>query len=257
VAERQSYPDGTPCYVDIGAPDLEAACRFYAALFGWDIIDLGPDAGGYRQAQVRGKAVVGLGPAQNPGPPYWTTYISTSDVDATSGKVTRSGGTVVVEPLDVLDAGRMAVYQDPEGAFFSAWEAKNSIGAELVNEPGALSWNELNTRDLEKAKAFYASVFGWGAATSTAPGGDYTEWKLGDRSVGGCLVMGEGFPAEVPPHWLAYFAVADIGGATAKAKELGAAVMMEGMDTPAGKMSVVADPQGAVFAMIQLVDADS
>jgi predicted enzyme related to lactoylglutathione lyase len=257
VAERESYPDGTPCYVDLGAPDVDAAGQFYSALLGWDIRVLGPEAGGYCQAVLRGKVVAGLGPAQNPGPPYWTTYVATSDIGATSAKVREAGGSVVVEPFDVLDAGRMAVYQDAEGAFFSAWQAKSSIGAELVNEPGALSWNELNTRDLDKAKAFYGSVFGWGANTNTAPGGDYTEWKLGDRSIGGCLVMGEGFPAEIPPNWVTYFAVDDIDDATAKAKEFGGSSMMEGMETPAGKMSVVADPQGAVFAMIELVSPDS
>jgi predicted enzyme related to lactoylglutathione lyase len=149
------------------------------------------------------------------------------------------------------------VCQDAEGAFFSIWQPKSSIGAELVNEPGALSWNELNTRDLEGAKAFYGSVFGWGAATTTNPGSDYTEWKLGDRSIGGCLVMGDNFPAEIPPNWLVYFGVDDIAASTAKVKELGGAVMMEGMDTPAGRMSVVSDPQGAVFAIIQLVNPDS
>ena len=250
MAKRTSHPAGTPSYVDIGSPDPDATAAFYSALFGWKVNDLGPDAGGYKMAQIDGDDVAGIGPQQAPGPPYWTTYVSVDNVDDTSKKVEAAGGTVLVPAMDVMEAGRMAVYMDPNGAAFSAWQAGESIGAYRVNEHGSFCWAELNTRNLDTAKKFYTEVFGW----DWGGGADYAEFKVGDRTVGGAMPMTpDRFPAEVPEHWLVYFAVDDIDAAAAKVKELGGTTMMEPTEAgDAGKFVVAMDPQGAVFATIQM-----
>lgn len=254
MPEKTSYEPGTPCWVDIGT-DLEPAKAFYTALFGWSTADAGPVelTGGYGFfTTAAGKNLAGYGPQQNPGPPFWASYISVTDADETAAKVEAAGGTVVMAPMDVMDAGRMAVFQDTEGAFFSAWRPGNHIGSQVVTEPNAYTWNELNTRDPEAAKAFYAAVFGWGERTSTGDAMTYTEWQLGGESIGGMMEMPPMVPAEVPPYWLVYFAVEDTDAAVAKALELGGQAMVAGMDTPAGRIGVLSDPQGAVFAVITL-----
>lgn len=250
MAQRTSHPAGTPSYVDLGTPDLDASASFYSALFGWRIDDLGPDAGGYRMVILNDDVVAGMGPAQNPGPPYWTTYITVDNVDDTTKKVEAAGGVVLAPAMDVMTAGRMAVYADPNGAAFAVWEPRDSIGAYRVNESGALCWTELNSRNLDSAKAFYTEVFGWGWGP-TSP--DYAEFMVGDRVVGGLMPMPEQVPAEVPEHWMNYFAVADIDASTAKVKELGGTTMMEPFPAgDVGSMVVAMDPQGAVFSLIQL-----
>src|SRR5688572_8759415 len=138
MPKRTAYPPGTPSYVDIGTPDPEAASKFYSALFGWTVNDLGEEAGGYRMAQIAGDDVAGIGPAQNPGPPYWTTYFTVEDADITAKKVEAAGGSVLAAPFDVFDGGRMAVFMDPNGAAFNVWQPKGSIGAYRVNEHGTL-----------------------------------------------------------------------------------------------------------------------
>jgi uncharacterized protein len=250
MAKRTSYLSGTPSYVDIGTPDPAAAGAFYRALFGWTINDLGPDAGGYTMAQIDGDDVAGIGPAQNPGPPYWTTYFTVADADATAKTVEAAGGSVLAPPFDVFDGGRMAVFMDPNGAAFNVWQPKASIGAYRVNEHGTLCWNELNTRNLEKAKTFYSEVFGW-----TYHGDDnYTGFEVDGNGVGGFMPMTpDRFPPEVPEHWLVYFATDDVNKTAAKITELGGTTMMEPFAVPdVGTMTVAADPQGATFAVIQL-----
>jgi predicted enzyme related to lactoylglutathione lyase len=230
-------------------PDIGKAAAFYSGLFGWETEDMGEEAGHYTMCKLRDRAVAAIGPAMNPGPPAWTTYITVASVDETAAKITDAGGTVVAPPMDVMEAGRMAVAQDPTGAFFSIWEPGQSIGAEIVNEPGTLCWNELNTRDVDAALAFYEQVFGLKAERSDA----YNELHLGDRVVGACMQMPPMIPAEVPAHWLVYFAVENIEDATAKAKSLGAMAMVEAMEAgDVGRFSVLGDPMGAVFAVIQL-----
>ncbi|HUR78047.1 MAG TPA: VOC family protein [Acidimicrobiales bacterium] len=250
MAKRTSYPPGTPSYVDIGSPDPDATAAFYSALFGWTINDLGPDAGGYRMAQIDGDDVAGIGPAQNPGPPYWTTYITVEDADVTAKKVETTGGTVLAPPFDVLQAGRMGVFADPNGAVFSVWQRNESIGSYRVNEHGALCWNELNTRNLESAKKFYGDVFDW-----TFHGDEnYTGFEVDGAGVGGFAPMApDRFPPDVPEHWLVYFAVDDVTATHAKIAELGGTTMMEPFAVPeVGTMTVAQDPQGATFAVIQL-----
>jgi len=250
--EMTSYQPGTPSWVDIGVPDMDAAVAFYGALFGWEFTEGAEETGGYRQALLNGKSVAGFGPKMDPGPPFWATYIATDDADAVAAKVTDAGGQVVVPPMDVMDFGRMAVFTDDTGAFFSVWQAGSHPGAELVNEPNTLTWNELNTRNAEEAKAFYGAVFGWTSETSESPMMTYTEWFRDGDVIGGMMHMGPQFPAEVPNNWLVYFAVEDTDAAVAKVTELGGSVMMQPMTIEAGRFAVVGDAAGAPFAVITL-----
>ena len=257
MSERTSYTPGTPCWIDLITPNQDAAGEFYGALFGWNLQEdeNAEQTGGYRVAVLGDKAIGGVMKLMEEGqPPAWSTYIAVDDVDATVAKAREAGGSVVAEPMDVLDYGRMAFLADPTGAVFGLWKAGRNVGAGLVNEPGALSWNELNTRDVDGAKAFYGAVFGWGFEDNDmGPMGTYVSIKLGGSSVGGILDMNErGVPAEIPAHWLVYFAVEDTDAAIARAQELGGKVMVEPIDTPAGRLSILTDPFGAAFAVIAL-----
>jgi len=260
MPEVSEHAAGTPSWVDLASPDPDASVRFYGGLFGWDAVETGPveETGGYRMLQLGGRNVAGLGPTQGEGQPaMWTTYVGTDDGDAVAAKVREAGGQVVMEPFDVLGLGRMAVFVDPGGAYFSVWQPQTHHGAELVNEPGALSWNELATRDVDAAKAFYAAVFGWDADTNAYGETSYSEWKLGGRSIGGMIAMNEQWPADVPPHWMVYFAVEDADAAVARAGELGGQVAVPPTDTPAGRFAVLNDPHGAVFSVIALATGAS
>ncbi len=243
-----TYEPGVPMWVDLGSPDVAASQRFYGQLFGWQAQDLGPDAGGYTMFLLDGKMAAAVGPLMSPQqPPAWSTYVCTSDATATARAVEQAGGTVVMEPFDVMDQGRMGVFTDSGGAYFSVWQPGKHTGAEVVNVPGAFSWNELATRDIDGAKRFYGAVFGWGAETH----GDYTEWKLGGRSIGGAMPMGDRYPPNVPPHWLVYFTVANTDEIVQRAQQLGARVMAPPQDIPQGRFAVLVDPQGATFGVIQ------
>jgi len=255
MSERTSYAPGTPCWVDLGTPDIEAAAAFYGGLFGWSIEE-GENAeqtGGYRQAMLRGKPVAGVMPLMQEGqPPAWSTYVSVEDADATAAKVREAGGQVLAEPMDVLDLGRMAVFMDTTGAVFGVWQPGSFVGAEVVNEANALVWNELNTRDPEAAKVFYGAVFGWGFEEQAFEGGPYVSLKVGEDTVGGMLDMRGRVPDEVPPHWLAYFAVEDADATVAKAKAGGGDVPFGPEDMPeVGRIAVLTDPWGAAFALIK------
>jgi uncharacterized protein len=257
MSERTSYQSGTPSWVDHGSPDLDASVEFYSALFGWDVPESenAEQTGGYRQAMKAGKPVGGMMPLMQEGqPPAWTTYISVADADATAAKVSAAGGTVVAEPMDVMELGRMAIFADPGGAVFGVWQPGTFSGAGLVNEPGALSWNELNTRDPEAAKAFYGAVFGWDFEDNEmGEMGTYTSLKLGEAPVGGLLDMGaRGVPEEVPAHWQVYFAVEDADATVEEAKRRGGSAMFGPMDIEAGRFAILADPWGATFAAIAL-----
>jgi predicted enzyme related to lactoylglutathione lyase len=259
MSERTSYVPGTPCWVDLGTPDIEGAARFYGGLFGWSVPEgeSSEQTGGYRQAMLRDKPVAGVMPLMQEGqPPAWSTYVSVEDADATAAKVREAGGMAMAEPMDVMDLGRMAIFADPAGAVFGIWQPGTFVGAGVVNEHGALSWNELNTRDPEAAKAFYGDVFGWDFEDNDmGEMGTYTSLKLGDSPVGGMLNMaGRGVPEEVPAHWQVYFAVDDTDAAVDQAKQGGGSVMVEPIDIPAGRFSILTDPHGASFAVIALSD---
>ena len=203
---------------------------------------------------LRGQPVAGLGPQMNTDiPPFWASYVSVADADATVAKVKAGGGMVFVEPMDVLTVGRMAVCADPAGAAISVWQPRDMPGAGLCNEPGSFAWTELMTRDVPGAIEFYGGVFGWGA--ETVPDGSYTEWKLDGRSVGGMMPMPAEMPSEVPSMWTVYFAVDDADAAVAKVTELGGSVLRPAMDIEPGRFAVVADPYGAVFNVMKLSEA--
>jgi predicted enzyme related to lactoylglutathione lyase len=255
MTEVSQHAPGTPSWVDLASPDPDASARFYRGLFGWTATEPGPveETGGYRMLQRDGRDVAGLGPVQSEGQPaMWTTYVSTDDADAVAERVREAGGQVIMEPFDVFDAGRMAVFGDALGAVISVWQPRATIGAQVVNEPGSLAWNELAARDIDAAKRFYEAVFGWQAETNAYGDTSYTEWKLDGRSVGGMIEMNEQWPAEIPAHWMVYFAVEDIDAAVARAQELGGKVAVEPTDTPVGRFAVLNDPHGAVFSVIRL-----
>ncbi len=256
MSERTSYAAGTPSWVDLGTPDLDGAVEFYSGLFGWEVPESenAEQTGGYRRATKSGADVAGMMPLMQEGqPPAWSTYVSVDDADATAAAVKEAGGAVYAEPMDVMDLGRMAIFADPTGAAFGVWQPGSFPGAGLVNESGALAWNELGTRDPDAAKAFYAAVFGWEFEDQDmGEMGTYTILKLGEDQVGGLMDISGRVPDEVPAHWLAYFAVDDTDATVEQVKGSGGDVRFGPIDIPAGRFAVVADPAGAVFAVIQM-----
>jgi predicted enzyme related to lactoylglutathione lyase len=250
--EVESYEHGVPSWVDLSTPDPAKASQFYSTLFGWDIQAGPPEAGGYALAQLRGKPVAGIGPQQNPGPPVWTTYVNVDSADEIAEKVAANGGQVYVAPMDVLDAGRMAIFADPVGAVIGAWQPMAHKGAGIVNEPGTYSWSELITTDVQRAKEFYAAVFGWDAGTHGEGPGAYTEFKVGDRSIAGMMAKPPTMPAEMPSYWGVYFAVADTDATAARITELGGSIVMPPMDIEPGRFAVASDPTGAMFSALAM-----
>lgn len=246
---------GTPCWVDLGTPDLEDAKRFYTGLFGWTAdVSPEPEAGGYTLFRKGENTVAGAGPLVDEGqPPAWSTYISTEDADAVAQRVEAAGGQILMAPFDVMDQGRMAVFLDQSGAPFSIWQPMAMPGADLFNEPGSLSWNELTTRDPEGSKSFYNRVFGWDSDDQDLGPITYTTFRLGDQQIAGMMPMvGDEWPADLPPHWMVYFGVEDADATAARAAELRGAVSVPPSDIPQGRFAVLNDPQGTVFTVIAL-----
>ena len=279
MPERDGYIEGVPCWVDTSQPDPDAAAEFYRGLFGWEIVDVMPPESEmkYFMAQIRGGDVAGIGGTPEGAPPMasWNTYIWVDDADASAAKVRDAGGSVLSEPFDVMDAGRMAVCADPEGAVFGLWQARNQKGARVVNEAGALNFNGLATRDVEGAKAFYGAVFGWqtmsvggGNEMWTLPGyGDHLEERTpGLREQMAAMGGPPGFEdvvasinpipddqPDVPPHWSVTFATDDAEATAAKATELGGKVLVPPFDAPWVRMTLIADPGGATVIASQFV----
>jgi predicted enzyme related to lactoylglutathione lyase len=262
MTERDSYEHGVPCWIDHSSGDPEAAASFYGGLFGWQTENvMPPDSGNqYFMARLRGRDVAALSGQMSPGPPMWNTYIAVDDADATAATVPGAGGKVFAEPFDVFDSGRMAVLADPSGAPFSLWQAGRHHGAGIVNEPGSLSWNELVTRDPDAAKRFYGEVFGWRTSSMDYAGAQYTVWHLAGEGepeprtgIGGMMPMvGEQWPADLPSHWMVYFAVEDADSSASRSEELGGRVAVAPFDTPVGRTAVLNDPAGAAFSVIAL-----
>ena len=246
------YEQGVPSWVDLGSPDPQASADFYAELFGWECPEGPPETGGYRVCNIGGLPVAGLGPAQSPGPPVWSSYVNVEDADAIAEKVAANGGTVIMAPMAVLDFGRMSVFTDPVGAVISTWEPGTHPGAVLVNEPGTFSWSELVTTDVDTSIPFYSAVFGWDAVTHGEGANAYTEWQVDGRSIAGMMLKPPMMPAEVPPHWGVYFAVADTDNAAERVAELGGTVVVPPTDIEPGRFAVVTDPTGAVFNIIAM-----
>ncbi|MFJ5921823.1 VOC family protein [Kitasatospora sp. NPDC092948] len=239
---------GAPCWVELSSKDPLAARTFYHELFGWRA-EVVPDekAMGYTRLYLGDQLVAGLvGLMQPDQPTAWNISFHSPDVDATAAAVTEAGGALVVGPMDALGWGRFAVARDPGGAIFSAWQPGTLRGCDVINEPGALGWVELATRDPNGAVAFYRRVFGWTVTT----GEMYTQFGLDGRDFGGMMDMADQFPAEVPPYWMPYFAVADVDLSAERAALLGATVTLPPTDVPDGpRLAVLRDAQGAAFGI--------
>ena len=278
MPERDGYIPGVPCWVDTSQPDPEAALGFYTGLFGWDFESVLPAEapGQYFIARLRGGDVAAVGSIPEAMPPMamWNTYIWVESADDTAAKVIDAGGSVLMEPFDIMDFGRMAVFADPEGAAFCVWQAKEHRGAQVVNEHGSLNFNGLNTRDVDGAKSFYGSVFGWttlalpAAEMWTLPGyGDHLERdnpglrkqmaEMGgpvgfEDVVASINPIGDDQP-DTPAHWSVTFGVDDADATAAKATELGGTVVVPPLDVPWSRLTVIRDPQGATLIASQFV----
>jgi hypothetical protein len=276
MPERDGYIQGVPCWIDTSHPDPGAAVEFYGGLFGWEFEDVMPpeSPGRYFMARIRGGDVAAIGSSPEgimPPMAVWNTYIQVESADQTAAKVKAAGGTTLTEPFDVMDAGRMAVFADPEGAAFCVWQPNRHEGARVINEHGALNFNGLVTADLEAAEAFYGSVFGWrvlGVGDSfqawalSAYGDHLEELQPGNRARTAAMgVAGfedvvasiESLQPGVPPHWSVTFTVDDADQVAQKATELGGKVLVAPFDAPWVRMTVLSDPQGATFIGSQFV----
>lgn len=248
-----TYAPGNFCWFELATSDQAAAKDFYSKVFGWTNNDtpMGPEQY-YTTFEVDGKAVsaaYGMDKAQldRGVPSHWNLYVSVANCDVSTGKAESLGATVVMPAFDVMEHGRMSVIQDPTGAMVCLWEGRNHHGAQSVGETNNFCWWELNTRDTEKAKAFYTALFDW--TTGGSP--EYTEWKSGESTIGGMMEIQADW-GPVPPNWLSYVAVTNCDEIAEKIKSLGGSVMMGPMDIPnMGRFAVVADPQKAVFAIYQ------
>ncbi len=254
MQEVKSYPDGIFSWIDLATTDPVGAKAFYGGLFDWGAVDLPTDQGTtYTMFQIDGKNVAGAGELspemrEQGVPPFWSSYIKHDDVDAIAQKITDAGGHLIFPPMDVMEEGRMTMAQDPTGAVFGVWQPRNHIGAQLVNMPGALVWNELQTPDVESAREFYTSVFGWSHQTDE---NGYVVFLQGERSHAGMMKIDESW-GDVPPNWAVYVMVEDADATAARAKELGANLLTE--VTTAGEMGrfvIIQDPQGAVLTAME------
>jgi len=251
-----SYPDGLIAWADLNAPDVDAAKVFYAGVLGWDAADIfAGDIRVYSMFSRDGKNVAGVG-QQSPEmkaqglPAIWTTYVNVADVDAVAAAFTVHGGTLFMEPMDVMESGRMAYGSDPTGAAIGFWQPKEHKGADDFNKPGFMTWNELVTDDLDAAVAFYTAVLPWTSAPMEGAPARYEVFSVGERQTGGAMPRPPGMPDEVPSHWMVYFWVDDTDAVVAKAGELGGAVAVPAFDTPMGRMAVISDPAGGTFSVI-------
>ena len=258
MATMTKHAPGTFCWAELGTTDQSAAKKFYGGLFGWTFNDndMGPQ-GVYTIFQNQGQdcaALYTLMPdmLQKGVPPNWGAYVAVTSADETAKKVAALGGTVMMEPFDVMDHGRMAVIQDPTGAVFSLWQAKSHPGVGVLREPGALCWTELMTSDTAKAGAFYKSLIGWGAQEVPMGPMTYTMFKLADGTDAGGMMKLTPDMKGVPPHWMNYFRITDLQASVAKATGLGATVLLPPTPVPnVGQFAILKDPQGAAFGLHQ------
>ncbi|HYM84888.1 MAG TPA: VOC family protein [Candidatus Dormibacteraeota bacterium] len=257
MTQARTVQTDRPAWVDLSTPDPAAARAFYARLFGWDIeVNADPQYGGYGMARLGGDDVAGIGPSQSPdAPPVWNVYIGTTDAAGLAEQVTSAGGTVVAPAFDVGDVGRMAVFQDPTGAYISAWQPTTMPGFSGSGE-GRYGWAELNSRGIDRAIEFYERVFGWTHRTTPmGDAGSYTEFLLDGESIAGGQEMNPMAPAEMPSYWMPYFMVRDVDAAYARAIEAGGREMVPPMDFPGGRFAILSDPQGAAFGLLVMPPA--
>lgn len=250
-----SWPAGTPCWVDISVPDPEAAKAFYRAVLGWSsFVDTGEDFGYYTICQVDGRAAAAIGPLQYEGQPSaWTVYVASDDADATTKLISDNGGKVIAEPMDIPGSGRMAIATDPQGATFGVWQSAGMHGVEVYMEPGSLVWTDIRSSDPDAGRAFYAAVFGYRYESFEDVPPGYTIASFdGARDgesfagIGGMTDAAEG----TAPHWVAYFIVPDADAAAASARAGGGTVLSEPFHSSWGKMVPLADPFGAPFFVL-------
>ena len=254
MPEVTAYANGQPAWADVTTPDVAAAAAFYGGLFGWEAqTDPRPEAGGYTMFTLGGKAVAAASPSppgQERVPSHWTVYLASDDVDETAARVRDAGGAVVVEPFDVLDAGRMTVAADPSGAVFGVWQAREHIGAEVAKEPGTLNWAEVQTHDRAAAQPFYDRVFGYASEAIEMGGDAYVVFAVGGVPAAG-LVQIRGDWGELPSNWSVVFQVDDCDAAVARVQQEGGRLFhgpaeLEGV----GRFAVVSDAWGAAFQVI-------
>src|SRR5262245_11868510 len=263
MPDVDTLPPGSFCWPELATNDQKAAVSFYKNLFGWDVNDqpMGPGET-YSMFQLRGREV-GAAYNQRPEerqhgvPPHWNSYVSVKNADEAAKKAQELGCNVLMQPFDVMDAGRMAVLQDPTGAVFQVWQANRHIGTRIQGEPGSLTWTELATGDTKKAEQFYTKLFGWSAKTGGEGANAYKEFSANGMPGAGMMDMkAYGAESKVPPNWMPYFRVADVDASASKAKELGGSLKVPPTDIPnVGRFSVLQDPQGAVFAIIKMAHA--
>lgn len=251
MGERSRYAPGTFCWSELSTTDLAGAKAFYGALLGWQADDLPLDGGNVYSMQLLGGAPVAAIAVQPPQqreagvPSLWSSYVSVDSADAAAQRAKELGATVHAPAFDVMQAGRMAVIQDPQGAYVMVWEPRERVGAGLVNAPGALVWNELQSPDLDASAAFYGEMFGWSVQDAPGMQPRYLSIKNGEANNGGMRELEAG----TPPSWLVYFGAEDLDVALARAQELGGVKLAGPIDIQIAKLAVVQDPQGAVFAL--------
>jgi len=261
MTEKNGFETGEFCWAELSTTDPTAAKGFYSNLFGWEIEDNdipGADTP-YTMFAVGGRhvgaAFVQMDEERKQGvPPHWNLYVSVDDADGYAKRAEAAGGTVLAPAFDVMDAGRMAVIADPTGAVLGLWQSGQHHGYGLVGEEGAVTWHELMTPDMAKAKAFYEEVFEWEGESAPTPGGGggtYTVFKKGDEQVAGAMENPPGMES-TPPHWGLYYYVADADATAAKVKDLGGQIYFGPEDIPTvGRFATCADPQGSAFSVLQ------
>ncbi|ARX84249.1 hydrolase [Streptomyces alboflavus] len=253
------FAEGVPCWVDAMLPDVEGGKRFYGELFGWTFDDgAGAEYGNYTQAFLAGEPVAALAPKPDGRmPTSWTVYLATSDAAALAARIKGAGGQMIMDPMPVGPFGTTGLAADPEGAVFGLWQAGTHVGFGVQREPGAFGWTEVYARAKETVDPFYEGVFGYGGQDLDDAGEDFRIWSPAgarpgpETAIGGRALMGGSFPAEMPPHFLNYFVVADCDAAAATARHLGGRVRDEPQDTPYGRICTLVDNQGAAFAVLQ------
>jgi len=247
MGEVDNYPSGTFCWIDLGTSDVARAKTFYRGLFGWELEDIPPgESGTYTVCRLHGKEVAAIHERSSAEDAEWSSFISVGDAEGATAKASGLGATVIVEPFDVPDAGRMSVIRDPTGASVHLWERRGLIGARLVNEVGTWSWNELVTRDGEAAKSFYGALFDWTADDIPGPI-PRTSFGLGPLLVGGMHAPTE--QEDDMSRWTISFTVADANDGAALAERLGGKILLPPMQVPRGSLAIISDPGGASFTL--------
>ncbi|WP_448058558.1 VOC family protein [Cellulomonas hominis] len=257
---EQAWPQGTPAWAEMMVPDLQVARDFYGPLFDWDFAVGPPETGYYTTCLRGGRAAAAFAGPMSDEPPahvFWTTYLAVDDAAATATRAAEAGAQVLFGPMPVMEFGTMAVLTDPTGGTVALWQAGTHTGAAVVNEPGAMIWNELLTRDVPAAQAFYGSVFGYTFQDMSSPEMPYVALELDGRVVGGLGGMPPGTPPDVPPYWSVYFAVADTDAVVAEAVRLGGTSLAEPWDSPFGRQGVLRGPFGETFVVMSTTEPSS